>query len=860
MGNNNNSMKQQRIILLLDMDCFYAQCETVRLGIPQSLPLCLIQWNSVLAVNYPARDKFDIRRMDSLQIVREKSSSSSSSTRRASSSNSEEEEEGCVCIHLPVMKVNNDNHHHKTTDKSSECATTTEEEDAANNNEGEDTYLGDTTSAYNTEFNQPQHIQNNMYLAERNVMRSPSEGKANLDRYRLASARIFGLIDDTLGELLATNTSSSSSGEDNNNNNNGSGDHKKSSGYVLERASIDELFIDVTEICYIILERERMKKKKEEEEELFCTEKNESGEMNERCSQSSNADDDDDGIKEKTADTDDTDTKQQVKRDEFQRNCLVESITSLRESVVCHQNRIPPSHIQQQHDTNNDDDDDDAATALRIGCHIAHTIRRIVFQTLGFTLSSGISTSKLVAKLAASYGKPNGQAVIYPEAIPYVMDETEIRKARMLGGKLGKKVQSLLPPEQTGADKKATLGCVARLLTLDDLVLGLGEENGRWVFDACRGVEHEEVRSTLKVLPKSITAFKSFPKISYPEVEKWTALLARDVMKRVQNDNARNHRLPRSVTVGYTMKPGGSWIGKTFRLIFPSDKEFDSRVQRLVDNTRKILTERGEKSFIRIGFSAIDFVVRPKTGIDSFFAQQEKNTTPSKRQGDSVDVTTPTLAKDVNTESTRARLNARLKHDQQQKEESGGLQCWLAKVDDAAVVSTKAAVEETTPRRGTTDLKQSSRTSSGDETESISMKEGRNTATATNGEDINQKGLSDEELARRLQSTYDDEAHENSNNIHHNVVGEESINKDVDGERAMALQFQSTTNTDTTKEDVDDERDRAIALQLQSKYDREHSILSDVERLSGKRRKGTSPKNQRGATKKNKIDNFFSKR
>ncbi|KAK1741494.1 DNA polymerase eta [Skeletonema marinoi] len=821
---------KQRIILLLDMDCFYAQCETVRLGLPQSLPLCLLQWNSVLAVNYPARDQFDIKRMDSLQVVREKSLRKVNADSRSGDKSNDGAGEGCVCIHLPVMKVNDTTHQNINNNNDATLDTDN------NNNEQQDDDLGNTISAYNTEFNQPQHIQHKMYLAERNVMRSPSEGKANLDRYRLASARIFGLIDDTLCELLATTCSSV---EDN------GGGGEKRSGYVLERASIDELFIDVTEFCYDVLERERMKMKNKKEEEC-CEEKSNDDEISIRCSQSN----DDDGTEE-TADNDDI---KQIKREDFQRNCIVDSITSLKQSVVCHQNRIPPSYIQQ-HDTNNNDEDDDAK-ALRIGCHIAHTIRRIVFQTLGFTLSSGISTSKLVAKLAASYGKPNGQAVVFPEAITYVMDETEIRKARMLGGKLGKKVQSLLPPELSTDKKKATLGCVARLLTLDDLVSGLGEENGRWVFDACRGIEHEEVKSTLKVLPKSITAFKSFPKVSYPELEKWTALLARDVMKRVQLDNARNSRIPRAVTVGYTMKPGGSWIGKTFRLPFPTDREFDSRVQRLVDNTRKILTERGEKSFIRIGFSAIDFVVRPKAGIDSFFAQQEKNTTPSKKeQGDGVVSSTPMHTKDANVESTRARLNARLKHDQQQKEDSG-LQGWLAKVDGAEV-STKAAVEETTSPHHDTNLKKSLQAS--DETESMAVEEGSNTNTDTTGEENNQKILSDEELARRLQSTYDDEAREDSNNIHNNVVGEESNNNHVDGDKGVALQYQSTT--DTPNDDLD-ERDRAIALELQSKYDREHSILSDVERFSGisKRKKGTSPKNQRGATKKNRIDNFFTKR
>lgn len=69
------------------------------------------------------------------------------------------------------------------------------------------------------------------------------------------------------------------------------------------------------------------------------------------------------------------------------------------------------------------------------------------------------------------------------------------------------------------------------------------------------------------------------------------------------------------------MQPGGSWIAKTVRLPFPKEKDFDTRVQRLVDGTRKVLTERGQQSFIRIGFSAIDFVPRPRVGIDSFFTQ-----------------------------------------------------------------------------------------------------------------------------------------------------------------------------------------------------------------------------------------------
>ena len=109
------------------------------------------------------------------------------------------------------------------------------------------------------------------------------------------------------------------------------------------------------------------------------------------------------------------------------------------------------------------------------------------------------------------------------------MDQTDCyidEPARLLGGKLGKRVAAMLP------DCEDTLGSIARLLSLDALTKTLGEESARWVFDACRGIDHEEVRSTENVLPKSITAFKSLPAVGYPELTKWTTLLARDIMGR----------------------------------------------------------------------------------------------------------------------------------------------------------------------------------------------------------------------------------------------------------------------------------------------------------------------------------------
>ncbi|CAD2220960.1 impB/mucB/samB family, putative [Angomonas deanei] len=47
-----------KCIVHIDMDCFYAQVEAVRLGIDcRAVPFILAQWGNLIAVNYPAREK-----------------------------------------------------------------------------------------------------------------------------------------------------------------------------------------------------------------------------------------------------------------------------------------------------------------------------------------------------------------------------------------------------------------------------------------------------------------------------------------------------------------------------------------------------------------------------------------------------------------------------------------------------------------------------------------------------------------------------------------------------------------------------------------------------------------------------------
>lgn len=60
-----------RVIALCDSDAFYAACERVRLGLDPSVPLVVQQWESLIAVSYPAR-KFGISRMDKIKEAKKK--------------------------------------------------------------------------------------------------------------------------------------------------------------------------------------------------------------------------------------------------------------------------------------------------------------------------------------------------------------------------------------------------------------------------------------------------------------------------------------------------------------------------------------------------------------------------------------------------------------------------------------------------------------------------------------------------------------------------------------------------------------------------------------------------------------------
>lgn len=602
-ADNSTNTTRPRVILLLDLDCFYAQSECVRLGYNAAeTSLALLQWNSVLAVSYPARSKYGIKRGDSWALVREKSNGK------------------CLAVHVPILS-------NIVVEESAVASIgggggggVVDSGDGVDNNGlfegkvkaswsplGKETLLpndngngsnNDDTSAL-LSFAIPDSLQQdyatifNLTPAQQQVARRESigvrkhshEGKACIERYRVSSAKVFEAVHGWIAD--------------------------QNSGIVLERASIDEFFLDVTAACYA----------------------------------------------EQAATATTTATSWD---DEPQ--------------ALAHTVQIGPESDQKAFVGENADTNDPDLRAVYHGCTLASRVRQAVFDQLGFTLSAGISTNKTLAKLSASYGKPVGQAVTFPFAIDDLLHQTPINKCRNLGGKFGQKVQALLPsnaPPTVGSIGRYLSLPELKQGLRDHSTAAWVFNMSRGIDREVVAPKTNTTALTKSITAfKSLPVVKGGHSITAPATVQWIELLAKEVVMRVEQDAARNCRYPRSCGIHYAqgVEPGETLAphrkkSTSIRMQFPPQRL--SVTQRIDDFVKRvpelIRAKEGAKFTIhRVGLCAIDFTDRESTNaIENYFTVSAPAS--NKRVADGDEETAP--AQSRRTETTAKRVAPVVDHD-----------------------------------------------------------------------------------------------------------------------------------------------------------------------------------------------------
>jgi DNA polymerase IV (DinB-like DNA polymerase) len=115
--------------------------------------------------------------------------------------------------------------------------------------------------------------------------------------------------------------------------------------------------------------------------------------------------------------------------------------------------------------------------------HIAQQVKNVIREKIKLTCSIGISSNKLLAKIASDYKKPDGLTIVTPNSVSKFMESIEMRD---IPG-IGKKTQEKL--EEQGVQ---TISKVKEM-NIFDLIQMFGRKTGTYIFNAVRGINDEPV-------------------------------------------------------------------------------------------------------------------------------------------------------------------------------------------------------------------------------------------------------------------------------------------------------------------------------------------------------------------------------
>eukprot|EP00834_Sanchytrium_tribonematis_P006036 NODE_413_length_7912_cov_0.917061.p1 type:complete len:478 gc:universal NODE_413_length_7912_cov_0.917061:6264-4831(-) len=177
---------------------------------------------------------------------------------------------------------------------------------------------------------------------------------------------------------------------------------------------------------------------------------------------------------------------------------------------------------------------------------IVKQIRNQIKCELGYTCSAGISSVKVVSKLCSSRNKPDKQTIVPDKAILNFMENIPIRKIRMLGGLLSRKLSQHCDAEYAGQLWKYPLSDIQKWLSDDEAIL---------VYNLIRGIDDSEI--VLRHEIKSHMSAKSAKLETREELEELILLLSDEILERIMDDYEEHKRWPRTISIN------GSWIRPT---------------------------------------------------------------------------------------------------------------------------------------------------------------------------------------------------------------------------------------------------------------------------------------------------------
>uniref|UniRef100_A0A0N5A8K8 UmuC domain-containing protein n=1 Tax=Syphacia muris TaxID=451379 RepID=A0A0N5A8K8_9BILA len=170
---------------------------------------------------------------------------------------------------------------------------------------------------------------------------------------------------------------------------------------------------------------------------------------------------------------------------------------------------------------------------LAVGAEITEMLRLEIKEKMHVSSSAGISTNKLLAKLVSSRHKPDQQTIISSDHVFDVYKFTNISVVPGLEGNLGRLLMETY--------KIKTMHELSAL-PLNSLVANF-PAHAQWIYDRTRGIDTDLVKESN--VYASVKVSKSFltPLNSVENVQNWLNDLCKEIVKRLVEDEFVNSQM-----------------------------------------------------------------------------------------------------------------------------------------------------------------------------------------------------------------------------------------------------------------------------------------------------------------------------
>ena len=163
---------------------------------------------------------------------------------------------------------------------------------------------------------------------------------------------------------------------------------------------------------------------------------------------------------------------------------------------------------------------------------MALQIRQKILEDLGITASAGISSNKLLAKIASDWNKPNGQFSVSDNDVDKFILKIPVRNIHGVG----KKTEMVLK------SKKINTCEDLQKFKKYDLINMLGNY-GDTLYQLCRGIDKREVKSNR--IRKSLSVEDTFEKDlkDFELCSTELSILYKELLKRIDDGNYKNKKI-----------------------------------------------------------------------------------------------------------------------------------------------------------------------------------------------------------------------------------------------------------------------------------------------------------------------------